>query len=239
MKYINQLLLLLIVTLISVVSYLGISGAWSALFIAPLIIIVSFIAFYLYKQFKLDEKQREQKSLILAMEDKEAEKWISDTFVPNAIGFGRQNRKALAIYFFMLLICVYFLWHFISYGLEAAIINTIIGAAALALFIFYVFFMSSFSSKIFMILPENIRKYISDDWIRAYIYLLPVGFIAHLAYPLETLMTNLNNKLLSSHLFILIYTFLFLGAYCIIYLYHEIKNDEETKTKKEMKSFPL
>ncbi len=239
MKYINQLLLLIIVSLITAISYIGISGTWSYIFTVPLIIIVGFIVFYLYKQFESDEKDRKQKALKLAIEDEEAGKWIKDSFLPQAIGFGLQNRKTLLIYFFIFIISIYFLWHFISYGFENAIYSTLTGAAFLLLFMIYVFIMSSITAKMIKFIPENLRKIVSSDWIRAYIYLLPVAFIAYLFNPTDTSAPDFNNKLFSVPLFILIYTFLFLGIYSIFYLYSEINKDAEIKPKNEFEDIRI
>lgn len=221
MKYINQFLLLIIIALITTVSYIGISGAWSYIFTVPLIIIVGFISFYLYKQFESDEEERKQKALKLAIEDEEAESWIRDKFVPQAVGFGLHNRKTLLIYFFFFIIGTFFLWNFISFGFESALYYTITTAIILILFMIYVFFMSAFSAKLIKFIPENFRKFVSSDWIRAFIYLLPVAFIAYTFYSSDNIIT-------SAPLFLLVYAFLFLGLYSIIYLYREIKKEEKS-----------
>lgn len=235
MKLVNKIILPLVIALVGIVTYFGMTGAWSGLFILPIITISGFAMYYLHSRIEKEDEERQEKEIDLEIEDKEAEIWIKEKAVPQTINYSKKNRRTLIIYCFLFIITVYFFWQYISGGLWSAIRDTIIASVIVLVFFYYIYFMPRVFNWLSKRVPKQFQKYDLGDWGRAYIFLLPISFIIYLLYPFEKITENLLEKTISLPLFIIIYTFVFLGLYSIIYINAEIKKDEKDQLEKKIK----
>ena len=235
MKYLNTAILIFIICIFSIVVYFGITSGWSNLFILPIITISGYALFYLHSQLEKEDKERLEQSVKYAMEDNEAEIWMKDTFVPQAIFYSRKKRRTIIIYSFLFIIGIYFLWQFINNGLVIAIRDVIYICILFWIFIFYIYTAPHIFNWFSKTIPKGIKKYGLGDWGRAYLFLIPVAFFIYLFYPVEKALADIHGRLASFPIFFLAYTFSFLGIYSIIYITKEIQKDEKKQLEKEIK----
>lgn len=236
MKLFNKIILILVIVLFAIVIYFGLTGAWYYLFILPILTISGYIIYYLHGQMEKDEIERQEKSLELEIEDEQAAEWIKDTLVPQTISYGKKKKKVLIIYAYIFIISIFFLWQFISYGLQKALFDTLIAGTILSLFFYYIYIMPRIFSWFAKIIPKQFHKYDLGNWGRAYIFMFPITIIFYLFYPLENAIGSLPAKIPALPVLFVIYTFVFLGLYCIIYINSEIKKDENAHLEKEIKN---
>lgn len=235
MKYFNKVLLTFLIALFCIVIYFGLTGTWYFLFILPILTISGYVIYYLHSQMEKEEAERQEKAVELEIEDEKAAVWIKDTLVPQTISYGKKKRRTLITYAFIFLTGIIFLWQFISYGLNIAVRDTFIAGITLFLFIYYIKLIPHVFHWFSKLIPKQLQKYELGNWGRAYIFLLPITIIIYLLYPFEKASANFREKILTLPVFFVIYTFLFLGLYCIIYINSEIQKEEKKHMEKEIK----
>jgi len=235
MKYLKNFLLFFVIILVFITIYLAVTEGWSSFFFFPILIIVGYTVFYLHNQFEREEKEHLEKEIKLAKEDLEADIWLENTLVPQTISYGKNKRKIIIFYSFLFLAGVYFLWSYISYGLEVAIRDLILASLIFWLFIIYFYSVPFVSKKISSILPTFLKNRNYGDWGRAYFFLFPVSFFIYLVYPVESILQEFQSKLFSFPVFFLTYTFSFLGLYSIAYIYNDMKKEEKKKLEEDIK----
>lgn len=236
MKHINRIILLFVIALFGIVIYFGLTGAWYYLFILPILTISGYAIYYLHNQWEKEEIEREEKAVELEIEDEKAGVWIKDTLVPQTIEYGKKKRRTLITYTFIFITAIVFLWQYISFGTAIAVRDTIIAGIVLCLFFYYIYLMPHVFNFFAKIMPFKLRKYDLGNWGRAYIFLLPLTIIIYLFYPIEKALANLSRNILKLPVFLVVYTFLFLGFYCIIYINSEIQKEEKKHLEKQIKN---
>jgi hypothetical protein len=235
MKYLKSALVGFVLLLSAGVIYTAYFLGWAGIFILPIIIITTYIAYYLHTQIEKENQERLEKEIALAIEDLDAEKWIKDSLVPQTISYGKRKRWTIIIYTILFVAGLIFVWQYIHQGLSTAIRDVIIVCLLFGLFIFYLYKIPSLSRQFSVILPAKLKSYHLGEWGGAYFFLLPVAIFLYFLYPPAEILKSFTSKLTSLPLFFLGYTFSFLSLYSIIYISKEMENDEKNKLERELK----
>ncbi len=232
----KNFLLGFVILLFSAVIYSAYVLGWSDFFIFPVLIITEYIAYYLHIQFEKDGKNRLEKAVKIEQEDKEAEAWIEETLVPRTINYSISKRRTIVVYVFMFITGIYFLWRYVETGLYNAVLDTILAGAIFCLLILYMYSVPLFIKRFIKFWPVKFRSAFGNEWVLAYIFLWPMGFVIYLIYPVEVVDEQFYKKILSIPSFFLTYTFSFLSLYSIYYFYNESRKDEDKKIEKNIES---
>lgn len=205
------------------------------LFFFPMLAIAFFVSFYLYKESAKDDEERLKKGLTYIAEDMEAEKWIKNSFAPDTLTYIKANRWIVIVYSFIFLLVVTFLWSYLTSGFLPALRNFAYAGILFWSFIMYVLLSPYLYDFVENLIPKKIRRIFNNDWVRGYIFLLPITFFVYVLFPYETVKEQFLFKFSSFPLFFFIYSTFFVCVYCLFSIYVSIRDEEKKQLEKEVK----
>jgi hypothetical protein len=205
--------------------------------IFPIIALAAFAGLYLVKQGERDIENNIKDGVRYTVEDQEAEQWIKHDLAPNTLSYIKQKHWPIIIYGFLFVIGLAYLWSFLTLGSESAVRNTIYVGILFVLLVFYSFVGPRLFNVLYKHIPKPARKYFRNDWLRGYLFLLPLTAAAYLLSPFISAGEPFSVRIASLPSFFLGYTFLFLSGSAVMYLHQETKREEEKRLKKEVKEY--
>ncbi len=205
------------------------------LFLFPILLLTLVISWYLYKEIKKENEENLKQGIRYMQEEAQAKRWLHKSFVPKARSLAKKELRAIIIACGVVLLSFIFLWSFFVSGLLAALLNTILCLLFFLGFIIYTLYAPKEFTKIFRHVPTRYRHHSKNDWVHAYILLLPFAVIGFFLYSLTTTGEGIGRSLYDAILFLFSYTFLFICVYCIWFLYKEYQKEVEESLKKEAK----
>lgn len=227
--------MLLVVIPVSIILFLIIPTRSLNLFFIPMLTIAFFLSYYLYKQGAKEDEERLKKRLKTVQEDMDAEKWIKESFAPDTLLYIKANRWIVVLYSFFFILIVTFLWSYLTNGFLIALRNFAYAGVLFWTFVMYVLIFPIIIESFQHHLPKKLLLFSKNDWARGYIFLFPISFILYVLFPYEALQTEFLHKLVSLPVFFLMYTALFLCTYSIVYIFHDLQEENEHKIQEEVK----
>ncbi|SRR6266568_4730247 len=205
------------------------------LFLFPILLLTLVISWYLYKEIKRDNEENLKQGIRYMQEEAEAKRWLHKSFVPKTRSLAKKELRAIIIAYGVILLSFIFLWSFFVNGLLSALLNIFLGLLFFLGFIIYTLYAPKEFTRIFRHVPVRYRHHSKNDWVHAYILLLPFAVIGFFLYSLTTTGEGLSRSLYDALLFLFSYTFLFICVYCIYFLYQEYQKEVEESLKKTAK----
>jgi len=214
----------------------GFSYEFSNLFFIPMLAVCFFLAFYFNKQEELDRGDQFKKAAKYAAEDKTAEDWVNTSLAPDTLTYIKANRWIIIIYSFIFIGFVTFIWSYLTSDMLLAFRNFAYAGVLFWSFILYVLLAPSLLRPFGKIFPSTLSKLFNNDWLRGYIFLLPITFYVFLLFPYsDNMAAQFSQKLASFPAFFLVYSSFFLCMFCVVYMYEDIKRSERKEIEKAVK----
>ncbi len=237
MKHLKKSALLLVIAVVAFGILFAFTEGLLKLLIFPIIALVAFAALYLIKQGEKDKTDNIKDGVRYTIEDQEAEQWIKHDLAPRTLSYIKHKHWPLIIYSFVFVVGVLFLWSYLTIGTDGAIQNAVFAGVLFWILVVYAFFAPSVFNLLYKTFPKKIRRYAGSDWVRGYVFLLPLTFTAYVFSPFIASGEPITVRLAGFPAFIVGYTLLFLSAASILYLHAETKKEEEKRLKKSVKEY--
>jgi hypothetical protein len=205
--------------------------------IFPIIALIAFAVMYLVKQGQQDIENNIKDGVRYTVEDQEAEQWIKQDLAPRTLSYIKHKHWPIIIYCFLFVVGLAYLWSYLTLGSESALYNTIYAAILFVILAGYSLLGPRLFNVIYKKIPKPYRRYIKSDWVRGYLFLLPLTAVAYLLSPFINNGEPVATRIISLPIFLLGYTLLFLCGFAIIYLRQETKKEEEKQLKKSVKEY--
>lgn len=229
---------LLIVCAVAIFSVLfAFSEGLAKLLIFPILGFVAFAALYLVKQGQKDIENNIKDGVRYTVEEEEAEQWIRHDLAPNTLAYIKQRHWPIIIYTFLFVMGLAYLWSYLTVGQDKAMQQLLFAAVLFWIIVVYAFIAPRIFNVLYKRLPKRFRKLAGNDWMRGYIFLLPLTFVAFIFSPFISDGESAMARLQTFPAFFAGYTFLFLCAMSILYLYRETKKEEAKHLKKSVKEY--
>lgn len=209
----------------------------SLLLIFPAIAFTLFAALYLVRQGQKDIENNIKDGVRYTIEDQEADQWIKHDLAPRTFKYIKHRHWPVIIYTFLFIMGLAYVWSYLTVGSEGAMRNLLFAGILFWIIVAYSFIAPRILNFGYKRLPKRFRKYAGNDWMRGYVFLLPLTFIAYVFSPFISSGEPAMERLLALPIFFLGYTFLFLCTMSILYLYRENKKEEEKRLKKSVKEY--
>ncbi len=231
----KQHLVILLILLVALI-FLALSQNNTTFFmLLPILIFSLGICWYLYYEIRKDHEENLKRGIHHMQAERDAQVWLHRSFVPQVRRLAKKEMRVIIIVSGILLIGFIFLWSYFVAGFLAAILNTIIGLFFFLTFLIYALYTPHEFNHLFQHVPERFRHHSKNDWIHAYILLLPFAMLGFFLYSITTTGEGIIVSLIATGVFLFSYTFLFICVYCLWYLYTEYQKDNEQSLKKTAK----
>jgi hypothetical protein len=202
------------------------------LFLFPILLLTLLISWYLYKEIKRDNEENLKRGIRYVKEEQEAQRWLHKSFVPKARSLAKREMRNIIIACGVVLLSFIFLWSFFVSGLLSAALNTLLGLLFFLGFIIYTLYAPKEFTKITKHVPARFSHHSKNDWVHAYLLLLPFAIIGYFFYSLTTTGEGIGSSLYDTLVFFFSYTFLFICIYCLWFLYQEYQKEQKEITEK-------
>lgn len=236
-KHLKKSALLLVIAIISFSVLFAFTEGLATLLIFPIIAFAAFAALYLIKQGQKDIENNIKDGVRYTVEDQEAEQWIKHDLAPKTLSYIQHRHWPMIIYSFVFVVGLMFLWSYLTVGSEGALRNTMFAGVLFWILVVYAFVAPKAFNMIYKKLPKSYRKFAANDWVRGYIFLLPLTYVAYVLSPFIGASEPVSARLFSFPVFFIGYTLLFFCAASILYLHAETKKEDEKRLKKSIKEY--
>lgn len=237
MRSVKKSLFIIILFLFVLFVLFSIGEGWSTLLLFPILVISYFLAMYVIHQNQKDAEENIQKGFRYEVEDREAEKWIKHDLVPRTLKYMKAHQWMLIVYAFVFIVAVSFVWSYISGGLQTAIKNMGYIFLLFWFFVFYILVAPDLYDRMYIKFPKRLKRIIKRDWLRGYLFLLPVSYLLYVLSPFGNTSEEVFHRLAAVPQFLLFYTIAFLCLYSIVYLRQDVQQQEEKELKKSIKEY--
>ena len=237
MKHLKKSAYLVVAALFAFFLLFALTEGLTPLLIFPLIALVAFAALYLVKQGQKDIENNIKDGVRYTIEDQEAEQWIKHDLAPTTLSYIKHTYWPIIIYSFLGVLGVAYLWSYLTLGSDSALHNTIFAAILFAVLVVYAFVAPRVFNMLFRLVPKHYRKRVQNDWVRGYLFLLPLTAVAYILSPFISNGEPMAARLIALPGFLLGYTLLFLGGTAVLYLRQESKKEEEKRLKKSVEEY--
>jgi len=211
---------------------LATQGNLSFIILLPILLVLLFVSWYLYKEIQQDNEESLKQSIKYMQQEAEAQKWLHKSFVPKARRLAQRELGSIILASGIILLSFIFSWSFFVSGLISALLNTLLGLLFFIGFILYTLYAPKEFTKIFKHVPARYRHHSKNDWAHAYLLLLPVAIIGYFLYSLTTTGEGIGSIFVETFAFFFSYTFLFICIYALWFLYKEYQKEQEESLKK-------
>lgn len=237
MKHVKKSAFLVAVAAFGFFLLFALTEGMTPLLIFPIIALAAFAVIYLVKQGQKDIENNIKDGVRYTVEDQEAEQWIKHDLAPHTLSYIKHKHWPIIIYGLLFVIGVSYLWSYITIGHETALLHTVYAALLFFIFSVYAIFAPRLFNALFQLVPKHYRKYVKNDWMRGYLFLLPLTTVAYILSPFVGGTEPVAARIAGLPGFLLGYTFLFLCGFAVLYLHRETKKEEENQLKKSMKDY--
>lgn len=210
-------------------------GNLSFVALMPILLLTLIISWYLYKEIQRDNEESLKLGIKYMQEEAEAQKWLKKSFVPQARRLAKRELATIILASGVTLLSFIFLWSFFVSGLLSALLNTLFCFFFFIGFILYTLYAPKEFTHIFKHLPARYRHHSKNNWVHAYLLLLPFAIVGYFFYSLTTTGEDLGRILWETLAFFFSYTFLFICLYSLTFLYKEYQKEVEEQLKKAVK----
>lgn len=236
MRHLKKSALLAVTTFVIVAVVFAFLEGFARVLIFPIAAFAIFAALYLMKQGQKDAEENIKDGVRYTVEDMEAEQWIKHDLAPRTFSYIKQKHWPIIIYGFLFVIGVAYLWSYLTAGESGVLQHTLYAAILFCIFAIYSLASPWLFNMLYKCIPKQYRKRARNDWLRGFIFLLPLTSVAYVMSPFIGTGT-VTDRLAGLPGFLLGYTLLFLCAYSIVYLYLETKKEEAKELKKSVKEY--
>jgi len=205
------------------------------LFIFPILLFTLVISWYLYKEIKKENDENLKRGIKYMQEEAEAQHWLKKSFVPKARSLAKKELQSIIIASGFILLSFIFLWSFFVSGIEAAVLNSLLGLLLFVGFILYTLYAPKEFTRLFRHVPHQYKHHSKNDWVHAYLLLSPFVIVGFFLYSVTTTGEGVIRSLYETLLFLFSFTFLFICVYSIWFLYQEYQQEIEKSLKKTAK----
>jgi len=202
------------------------------LFIVPILIFTIIISWYLYKEIQKENDESLKRAIHYIQEEQNAQHWLKKSFVPKARKLAQRELRNIIIASGFILLIFIFLWSFFVSGFTAAILNSLLGLLFFVGFIIYTLYAPKEFTRILRHVPNRYRHHTKNDWVHAYLLLLPFVVLGFFFYSVTTTGEGIVISFWETIAFLFSYTLLFISVYCLWFLYQEYQKDLEKSMKK-------
>lgn len=237
MKHFKKSLLFIVCAVVGFFILFAFTEGLAKLLIFPIIALFAFCAMYLVKQADKDVENNIKDGVRYTVEDQEAEQWIKHDLAPHTLSYIQHKHWPVIIYGFIFVVGIAYFWSYLTAGEVSALRNTVYAAVLFGILVAYAFLAPKLFNALFMHIPKKHRKLARNDWVRGYLFLLPLTAIAYVLSPFLSPEGEMAQRIMGLPGFILGYTFLFLCGYAIMYLHKESKKEEQKELKKSIKEY--
>jgi hypothetical protein len=224
--------LLAIVFIFIALVLLATQGNLSFILLLPILLITLIVSWYLYKEIQRDNEENLKRGIKYMREEEEAQKWLHKSFVPKARMLAKRELASIIFASGAILLSFIFLWSFFVSGLISALLNTLLALFIFVGFIIYTLYAPKEFKKIFSHVPSRYQHHSKNDWVHAYLLLLPFAVIGYFLYSLTTTGEGIGRILIETFGFFFSYTFLFICIYSLWFLYQEYQKEQTDLMKK-------
>jgi uncharacterized membrane protein len=200
-------------------------------FLLPILLLTFVVSWYLYKEIKHDNEESLKLGIHYMQEEAEAKRWLHKSFVPKARKLARKELRNIILACGAILLSFIFLWSFFVSGLLAALLNTLLCLLFFIGFIIYTLYAPKEFTRLFKHVPQRYRHHSKNDWVHAYLLLLPFAVIGYFLYSLTTTGEGTGRSLYDTLIFLFSYTFLYICIYCLWFLYQEYQREQKAITE--------
>jgi hypothetical protein len=237
MKYLKKSAFLIVCAAAAFFLLFAITEGLTPLLIFPIAALAAFAALYLVKQGERDKENNIKDGVRYTVENEEAEHWVKHDLAPHTLSYIQHKHWPIIIYSFIFVVGVAFLWSFLTIGPESAIANSVYAAVLFVIVTVYAFIAPLLFNRLFKHIPKKHRSFARNDWIRGYLFLLPLSAIAYILSPFIGKESDILSRVTALPSFLLGYTLLFIAGYAIMYLHMDTKREEEKELKKSVKEY--
>ena len=207
----------------------------SNLMLLPILFITIVISWYLHREIRREHEENLKHGIRYAKDELEAQQWLEKSFIPKVRLVTKRHMLAILAASGTIFLSFLFVWSFFVGGLITALLNTGIGLALFAGCIVYILLTPKELDRLFRHVPASYRHHKSNEWVHAYLVLLPFATICYLLYSLTTAYQGMLQLLFCLPGFLFFYTLSFICLYCFLYLYHEYRKEQLEEIKKVAK----
>ncbi len=207
-------------------------GNLSFIVLLPILVLMLIISWYLYKEIQRDNEENLKQSIKYMQEEAQAQKWLHRSFVPKARRLAKKELGSIILASGITLLTFIFFWSYFVSGLTAALLNTLFGLFFFVGFTLYTLYAPKEFTKIFKHVPTRYQHHSKNDWVHAYLLLLPFALAGYIIYSLTTTGEGIGRILIETLAFFFSYTFLFICMYSIWFLYKEYQKEQVGLFKK-------
>lgn len=231
----NSLIILIVFVVSAFVLISSVQGRPSFLLLLPIVILAVGIGWYLNKQIQKEHEENLQKGFAYTKDEVDAEHWLHQTFIPKTTLLFKKHIKEAIIYSGIILSVFVFVWSYIVAGLDTALLDVFITIVLYGIFVFYALHADKWYRLLFKRFPRRYRHLKNNDWIHAYITLLPFAFVCFLFYVLFNYRGDIIATVLGIPLFLFVFTVGFVCLYCFFLIYKQYQKDEQKKVDDALK----
>ena len=207
----------------------------SFLFIVPILIFTIIVSWYLYKEIEKDNEESLKRGIHYLQEEQEAQHWLKKSFVPRTRTLAKRELRSIIFASGFILLIFIFLWSFFVSGIMAAILNSLMGLLFFVGFIIYTLYAPKEFTRLFKHVPHRYSHHSKNDWVHAYLLLLPFVVTGFFLYSITTTGEGIVRSFWETIAFVFSYTLLFVSVYCMWFLYRDYQKKLEESLKKETK----
>jgi hypothetical protein len=237
MKHVKKSVLFVVCVFVSVALLFAAFEGLTLLLLFPVAAIAAFAWLYIVKQNQKDVENNIKDGVRYEIEEEEAEQWIKHDLAPKTLSYIEQKHWPIIIYGFIFVVGMAFLWSYLTIGSESAIQNSMYTAVLFVSIVVYTFIGPLLFNSMYRFIPKPLRKFARNDWVRGYLFLLPLTAIGYVLSPFIGLKGDMMNRISALPAFLLGYTLLFVAGYAIFYLRNETKKEEQKELKKSVKEY--
>lgn len=237
MKYLKRAAFFIVCVIASVALVFALTEGLTLLLLFPIVAIAIFAWVYIAKQNQKDVENNIKDGVRYAVEEQEAEQWMKHDLVPQTLSYIEHKHWPIIIYGFIFVVGIAFLWSYLTLGSESAVQNSIYIAILFVCVVVYAFIAPLLFNFVYRHVPKSFRRVARNDWLRGYLFLLPLTAIAYVLSPFLGLKADMLDRIASLPSFLLGYTLLFIAGYAIMYLREETQKEEQKELKKSVKEY--
>src|SRR5579859_7904895 len=152
------------------------------LFIVPILIFTIIISWYLYKEIQKENEESLKRAVHYLQEEQDAQHWLKKSFVPKVRKLAQRELRSIILASGFILLIFIFLWSFFVSGFVAAVLNSLLGFLFFVGFIIYTLYAPREFTKILKRVPHRYQHHTKNDWVHAYLLLLPFVVLGFFFY---------------------------------------------------------